>query len=121
MIGGFIRASFARPLVPVLLLLAGTVLGGVWMRDLPRDVFPDVSVPIFNVIVQNATMGTEELEQAVAIPLETALSGLPEVRRVRSTTTQGVAQVTVEFEPDAAYATSPIYLELLAFVQDALA
>ena len=44
-------------------------------------------------------MGAEELETRVAIPLETALAGLPDVRRIRSTSQLGVAQVTVEFEP----------------------
>ena len=32
--------------------------------------FPDLSAPVFNVIVQNAAMGAEELETAIAIPLE---------------------------------------------------
>ena len=48
-------------------------------------------------------MGAEELETAVAIPMETALAGLPDVRRMRSSSQLGVSQVTVEFEPDADY------------------
>ena len=48
-------------------------------------------------------MGAEELETAIAIPLEVALAGLPDVRRVRSNSQLGVAQVTIEFEPDADY------------------
>ena len=51
-----------------------------------RDVFPDLSAPVFNVIVQNAAMGAEELEAAIAMPLETALAGLPGTRRIRSST-----------------------------------
>lgn len=105
-IGRIIRASFARPLIPTALTLAGVVLGAVAFRDLRRDVFPDLSAPVFNVIVQNPAMGAEELETAIAIPLEVALAGLPEVRRVRSTSQLGVAQVTVEFEPDADYQIS---------------
>jgi heavy metal efflux system protein len=104
MIDRFITASFRKPLVALILVLGGAVLGGVWLRDLPRDVFPDLSAPVFNIIVQNAAMGSEELETRVAIPVETALSGLPDVRRVRSASTLGVAQVTIEFEPDTDYA-----------------
>ena len=48
-------------------------------------------------------MGAEELETAIAIPLEVELAGLPDVRRIRSNSQLGVAQVTVEFEPDADY------------------
>ena len=99
----FITASFGKPLVAIVLALAGAAIGAVWLRELPRDVFPDLSAPVFNVIVQNPAMGAEELETRVAIPLEAALAGLPDVRRVRSTSTLGVAQITIEFEPDADY------------------
>ena len=74
-----------------------------WLRDLRRDVFPDLSSPVFNLIVQNPAMGAEELETGVAIPLEVALAGLPDVRRVRSNSQLGVTQVTIEFESDADY------------------
>src|SRR5688572_25642891 len=98
-----IDGSFRKPLLAVLLIVAGTALGAVWMTELQRDVFPDLSAPVFNVIVQNPAMGPEELETGATIPLETALSGLPDVRRIRSTSTLGVAQVTLEFEADADY------------------
>ena len=101
MIGRFITASFRQPLVALVLVLTGAALGAVWLRELPRDVFPDLSAPVFNVIVQNPAMGPEELEARVTVPTEVALSGLPDVRRVRSSSTLGVAQVTIEFEPDA--------------------
>lgn len=103
MIGRLIDGSFRSPLLAVLLAAASSAVGYVWLQDLRRDVFPDLSAPIFNVITQNAAMGAEELETAIAIPLEAALAGLPEVRRVRSTSQLGVAQVTIEFEPDADY------------------
>ncbi|MEO8701754.1 MAG: efflux RND transporter permease subunit, partial [Kofleriaceae bacterium] len=110
MLANLIASSFRKPLVAIVLALAGAAIGGVWMRDLPRDVFPDLSAPVFNVIVQNPTMNADELEMRVAIPFETALSGLPDVRRVRSTSTLGVAQITVEFDPDADYPRSRQYV-----------
>jgi cobalt-zinc-cadmium resistance protein CzcA len=103
MIGRLIRESFHTPLLTALLVAAGTVIGAFWLRDLPRDVFPDLSAPVFNVITQNAAMGAEELETAIAIPLEVGLAGLPDVRRVRSNSQLGVAQVTIEFDPNADY------------------
>jgi heavy metal efflux system protein len=103
MISRLIRESFHAPLLTVLLVAAGTTIGAFWMQDLRRDVFPDLSAPVFNVITQNPAMGAEELETAIAIPLEVALAGLPDVRRVRSNSQLGVAQVTIEFEPTADY------------------
>ena len=98
-----IRSSFAKPVVALLLVGAGAVIGAMWLKDLRRDVFPDLSAPVFNVIVQNASMGAEELETAIAIPMEVALGGLPGVRRIRSSSQLGVAATTIEFEPDADY------------------
>jgi cobalt-zinc-cadmium resistance protein CzcA len=103
MISRLIRESFHAPLLTALLVAAGTTIGAFWMQDLRRDVFPDLSAPVFNVITQNAAMGAEELETAIAIPLEVALAGLPDVRRVRSVSQLGVAQVTIEFDPAADY------------------
>jgi cobalt-zinc-cadmium resistance protein CzcA len=103
MISRLIRESFHAPLLTALLVAAGTVIGAFWMQDLRRDVFPDLSAPVFNVIAQNPAMGAEELETAIAIPLEVALAGLPDVRRVRSNSQLGVSQVTIEFDPSADY------------------
>lgn len=103
MLERLIRASSQKPLLALVLTLAAGVLGVASFQELRRDVFPDLSSPVFNVIVQNPTMGAEELEAAIAIPVETALAGLPGTRRIRSVNQLGVSQVTIEFEPDADY------------------
>src|SRR3990172_7222225 len=103
MIERMLRSSFFLPGLALTLVLAATALGAVWLRDLRRDVLPDLSAPVFNIIVQNPAMGPEELETSVAIPMEAALAGLPDVRRIRSSSQPGVTQVTIEFEPEADY------------------
>ncbi len=103
MIEKILRASFSKPALTVLLVLAAALAGAVWLTELRRDVFPDLATPVFSVFVQNPAMGAEELETGVSIPLEVALSGLPGVRRIRSGSQAGVALVRVEFEPDADY------------------
>ncbi len=103
MIEKILKNSFARPGLALTLVLAGTALGAVWLQELRRDVFPDLAAPVFNIIVQNPSMGPEELETSIAIPMEAALAGLPDVKRIRSNSQLGVTQVTVEFQPDADY------------------
>ena len=121
MISRLIRESFHAPLLTALLVAAGTVIGAFWMQDLRRDVLPDLSAPVFNVIAQNSAMGAAELETAIAIPLEVALAGLPDVRRVRSNSQLGVSQVTIEFEPNADYYRSRQFVaERVAQVTGAL-
>jgi cobalt-zinc-cadmium resistance protein CzcA len=98
-----IRAALARPAFTIIVTAVAAVFGAIGLLQLRRDVFPDLSAPVFNVIVQNAAMGAEELEVAAAVPLETAMTGLPGVRRVRSSLQYGVAQITVEFDADSDY------------------
>ena len=103
MVNRLIEQTFAKPAMTLLLVGAAVFVGILSLQDLPRDVFPDLATPIYNVIVQNPSMGAEELETGIAIPLEVALAGLPDVRRIRSNAQLGVVQVTVEFEPEADY------------------
>lgn len=103
MIEKLLRTSFSHAALTLILALAASAIGALWLQDLKRDVFPDLSAPVFNIIVQNPAMGAEEFETSVAIPMEASLAGLPEVRRVRSTSQLGVSQITVEFESDADY------------------
>src|SRR5512146_2648036 len=103
MIERLIRTSFANRALVVMLLALGVVAGLLSYARLSTDVFPDLTVPVFNVITQNAAMAPEELELAVTLPVETALNGLPGVARVRSVTQLGVSQVTVEFAGDVDY------------------
>jgi cobalt-zinc-cadmium resistance protein CzcA len=98
-----VRASARAPVLSLLIAATAAVSGVFAYRDLQRDVFPDLSAPVFNVIVQNAAMGAEELETSIAVPVEAALSGLPAARRIRSVSQLGVSQVTIEFEPDQDY------------------
>jgi cobalt-zinc-cadmium resistance protein CzcA len=103
MISRLMTAAFGRPAFTILVVLIATAFGAISFQQLRRDVFPDLSAPVFNVIVQNPAMGAEELEASVAVPMETALAGLPEVRRIRSSSQLGVSQITVEFEADSDY------------------
>src|ERR1041385_4868797 len=103
MLTNILKTSFSKRGLALFLVLMAAALGSIWLSDLRRDVFPDLSAPVFNVIVQNPAMGAEELETGVAIPMEAALAGLPDVRRIRSNSELGVTQITIEFEPDADY------------------
>src|SRR3954462_2627112 len=103
MINRLIRSALGNATLVVVCLSMALGGGLVAYRQLSTDVFPDLTVPIFNVITQNAAMAPEELELSVTLPLESSLNGLPGVRRIRSVTQQGVSQVTVEFDSDVDY------------------
>ena len=82
-------------LLGVLLL----VLGGYYsMRHLDIDVFPDLTAPTVVVMTDAGNMATEEVERLVTFPIETAVNGATDVRRVRSASRPGSSFVWVEFD-----------------------
>ena len=78
------------------LLLLGA--GGWTARQMPIDVFPDLTAPTVTILTEGHGMAPEEMESLVTFPLESAINGASGVRRVRSATAVGIAVVWVEFD-----------------------
>ena len=74
-------------------------IGGLFaFRALPVDAFPDPSPSLVQVFTETEGLSPEEVERYVTFPVETAMSGLPNVKEVRSVSNFGLSIVNVYFK-----------------------
>ncbi len=93
-----IRASINNRLV-VLLGAMALMVFGVWSSRSARfDALPNFTPPIVIVQAEAPGLGSSSVERLVTTPLEQALLGIPDVTRVRSTSSPGLAVVQLTFE-----------------------
>ena len=97
MLAAIVRVSLANPRVVTALAILITALGAASLATVRFDVFPDFAPP--RVLVQTEAPGLDatQVEALVTRPLEGLLAGTENVQTVRSTSSQGLSAVLVEF------------------------
>lgn len=103
LIDRIIHTSFKQKAIVLMLVGLAVVFGISAYQQMPRNVYPDITIPVFTIVTENESMAPEEIEIMITRPMEAAMNGLPGVRRIRSQTTQGLSSVVVEFDIESEF------------------
>jgi multidrug efflux pump subunit AcrB len=92
------RLSLANRMIVGLATLAIVVFGVLATLNLKQELLPSIQVPTAIVTASYSGVSPQIVADDVSTPLETALSGVSGVTKVQSTSTNGMATITVEWE-----------------------
>ncbi len=98
MLERIIKFSLNNKLLVLLGVVVTIAIGGFTTTRMDIDVFPNLTAPTVVVMTDAHGMAAEEVERLVTFPIETAVNGATDVRRVRSSSQQGYSFVWVEFD-----------------------
>ncbi|SFR62472.1 Multidrug efflux pump subunit AcrB [Marinobacter daqiaonensis] len=93
-IGFFVHHRVAANLVMILMLLAGALA----LTRMNIQFFPTFALDVVNVRAVWSGASAEDVEQGITDPLEQRFRSIEGLKRMTSTSAQGVASITLEFE-----------------------
>jgi len=90
-----IRHSRAAMLVTIALVVAGAISA----FSLPSSIYPPLQFPRIVTIVKSGTLPSQSMMLTVTRPIEQAVMEVPGIRRVRSRSIRGAAEISGQFDP----------------------
>ncbi|WP_165024164.1 efflux RND transporter permease subunit [Dysgonomonas sp. ZJ279] len=90
--------SIRRPVLSTVLVLIIFILGMIGYTYLGVREYPNIDNPIITVSVSYPGANAEIIESQITEPLEQNINGIPGIRSLVSSSSQGSSNITVEFE-----------------------
>jgi cobalt-zinc-cadmium resistance protein CzcA len=115
MIKGLIHFAISHRMTVLLSVLILLAAGLYALKSLPIDAVPDVTNVQVQVLTSAPSLAPLEIERQITFPVEIAMSGLPDVEEIRSTSKFGLSAVTIVFEESVdTYFARQLVLERLS-------
>jgi HAE1 family hydrophobic/amphiphilic exporter-1 len=95
---GLVNFSVEKRVTITMLICIVMVFGILSLSRLGLDMLPDITFPMCSVVTQYTGVAPEEIEQLITEPLEGVIAGVNGVKKITSSSSEGVSAITVEFE-----------------------
>jgi len=92
------RAAIRNPVMVLMVCIAVIVLSQIGLARLPRDLFPNITLPVIQVQTTYQGASPETMERTVTYPLEQAVTRVAGVTQILSTTRQGTSNIQIWFD-----------------------
>src|SRR6266566_5613157 len=94
-----VQFALRRPVTVVVIVIAAVLAGGVAIQRMPRDVFPDLGVPILYVSQPYGGMDPAQMEGFLVNYYEYHFLYINGIEHVESKSIQGVGLIKLQFHP----------------------
>ena len=81
----------------VVLAIIIIIFGYLAYNSLPREAAPDITIPYIFVMTRYSGVAPEDIEQSITVPIEKKLKGLEAVKKIQSSSTEGMSSIVIEF------------------------
>lgn len=94
---GLTLAAIKRPIWVVMLMILALVLGWLGLRSMPVEQNPEVEFPYISIFTSYPGASPEEVETEITRKIEDAVSSLPRLQQISSSSSEGISAVLLEF------------------------
>ena len=91
----------------LIMFLMAAAVGVTTLFTMPRSEDPEIQAPQFSVVIVYPGTNPEDMEELIVDPLEEKINGLEDMKRIKTTISDGLAVLRVEYkyesDPDDKY------------------
>src|SRR5512140_152979 len=92
------RLALRNPIFILMMSLMTVALGWVSLTRLSVDLFPNIDIPLVQVVANYTGAGPQDIEKSITVPIERAVAASPGVEHIESVSKQGISIVRVYFQ-----------------------